>query len=226
MGDEPILAGMSPDRQVRLTVDGRDATVPDDGASLLEVLRDRLGVRGAKDGCSPQGQCGCCTVLVDGAPRVACVTPVRRVDGRSITTIAGLERAAHWADAFCATGASQCGFCTPGIIVRLDALRAGGAGAEDVDKLERALLAHLCRCTGWRTIEDAWRAFDDERRPARDMEAAERRAALEGATAQRVGREVALGLGGFADDTAPPDALVAVPDGAGGWAVAETLTEA
>jgi hypothetical protein len=165
-------------------------------------------------------------VLVDGAPRVACVTPARRVDGRSITTIAGLERASKWADAFCATGASQCGFCTPGIVVRLDALRAGGAGAEDVDKLERALLAHLCRCTGWRTIEDAWRAFDDERWPVRDRGAAERRAALEGGTAQRVGREVALGLGGFADDTAPLDALVAVPDGVGGWAVADTLTEA
>src|SRR5204862_668375 len=122
MGDEPILAGMSPDRQVRLTVDGRDATVPDDGASLLEVLRDRLGVRGAKDGCSPQGQCGCCTVLVDGAPRVACVTPVRRVDGRSITTIPGLPDADAWADAFVACGASQCGFCTPGIITRLASL--------------------------------------------------------------------------------------------------------
>ena len=217
---------MSPDHHVSLTVDGRPVTVRDDGASLLEVLRDRLGVRGPKDGCSPQGQCGCCTVLVDGAPRVACVTPVRRIDGRSITTIAGLERAPRWADAFCATGASQCGFCTPGIIVRVDALRAGGAGAEDVDKLERALLAHLCRCTGWRTIEDAWRAFDDESFPARDLDAAERRAALEGGTAQRVGRDVALGLGGFADDTAPADALVAVPDGVGGWAVADTLTDA
>src|SRR6185503_13134653 len=95
-----------------------------------------------------------------------------------------------------------------------------------VDKLERALLAHLCRCTGWRAIEDAWRAFDDESRPVRDRDAAERRAALEGGTAQLVGPEVALGLGGFADDTAPADALVAVPDGAGGWAVAETLTDA
>src|SRR3954462_189789 len=124
------------DSHVTFGVDGREGTVPDDGASLLEVLRDRLGIRSAKDGCSPQGQCGCCTVLVDGAPRVACVTPARRVNGRSITTIAGVERARRGADACCAAGASQCGFCTPGIIVRLDALRAGGAGAEDVDKLE------------------------------------------------------------------------------------------
>src|SRR5438445_6100628 len=145
--------------QVAFVVDGRPVSVDDDGASLLEVLRDRLGVRSPKDGCSPQGQCGCCTVLVDGAPRVACVTPIRRVAGREVTTVDGLERGPQWADAFCATGASQCGFCTPGIIVRLDALRASGATGHDVHKGERALLAHLCRCTGWRTIVDAWLAI-------------------------------------------------------------------
>src|ERR1043165_7617230 len=97
---------------IELEVDGRQVQVPDDGASLLEVLRDCLGARSPKDGCSPQGQCGCCTVLVDGAPRVACVTPTRRVAGRSITTVDGLadEERRAWADAFCATGASQCGF--------------------------------------------------------------------------------------------------------------------
>src|ERR1700737_2921440 len=96
-----------------LRVDGGSFDVPDDGASLLEVLRDRLGCRGVKDGCSPQGQCGCCTVLVDGSPRVACVTPARRVAGRRITTIDGMAESdrRRWADAFVATGASQCGFC-------------------------------------------------------------------------------------------------------------------
>src|SRR4051812_12385174 len=200
---------MVADSQVAFVVDGRDVVVDDDGASLLEVLRDRLGVRSPKDGCSPQGQCGCCTVLVDGAPRVACVTPVKRVAGRHVTTVDGLERAPRWADAFCATGASQCGFCTPGIVVRLDALRAGGAAVDDVDKVERALLAHLCRCTGWRTILDAWRSFD-EPHGARDLDAASRRAEIEGGVAQRVGSDVALGRGGFADDAAPSDALVAV----------------
>ncbi|MFZ1490750.1 MAG: 2Fe-2S iron-sulfur cluster-binding protein, partial [Ilumatobacteraceae bacterium] len=79
-------AGVRP-ATITLTVNGRPATVPADGASLLEVLRDRLGLRAAKDGCSPQGQCGCCTVLVDGQPRVACVTPAARVAGRSVTTL-------------------------------------------------------------------------------------------------------------------------------------------
>ncbi len=76
---------------IHLVVDGTAVTVPDDGSSLLAVLRERLGVTAVKDGCSPQGQCGCCTVLVDGAPRVACVTPARRVAGRVITTVDGLD---------------------------------------------------------------------------------------------------------------------------------------
>ena len=215
--------------QLPLTVDGRSVTVPDDGASLLEVLRDRLGITSAKDGCSPQGQCGCCTVFVDNEPRVACVTPARRVAGRSITTLDGLgERAQRWASAFCATGASQCGFCTPGIIMRLDGLRQRGVVRDDTDHVERALLAHLCRCTGWRTILDAWRAYDSEpvESEVRDLERASARASLEGGAVQRVAADVAIGGGGFADDTAPAGALVAVPDGSGGWSVAETLVEA
>jgi aerobic-type carbon monoxide dehydrogenase small subunit (CoxS/CutS family) len=199
-------------------VDDRDVEVPDDGASLLEALRDRLGIRSPKDGCSPQGQCGCCTVLVDGAPRVACVTPVRRIAGRAVTTLDGLPPADRqaWADAFTACGASQCGFCTPGIILRLHASTSRPADA---------LLAHLCRCTGWRTILDAV-AHKGTPAPPRDLEAAARRAELEGGVPQAVGPHVALGQGGFADDTAPLDALVAVPHPDGGWAVGETLTEA
>lgn len=209
-------------------VDGRSVEVADDGASLLEVLRDRLGLRSPKDGCSPQGQCGCCTVLVDGHPRVACVTPARRVAGRAVTTLEGLpdtERSS-WAGAFLACGASQCGFCTPGIIMRLSALHAAGRGHEK--EVDTALLAHLCRCTGWNTIKEAFNCFvgDAPAPPPRDMNAAARRAAIEGGAPQQVGDHVALGAAGFADDTAPAGALVAVPDGAGGWVVAETLIEA
>jgi aerobic-type carbon monoxide dehydrogenase small subunit (CoxS/CutS family) len=216
-------------RPVELTVDGRPVVVADTAGTLLDALRDHLGVRAPKDGCSPQGQCGCCTVLVDGAPRVACVTPVRRVAGRSITTVDGLpvdERDA-WAGAFCATGASQCGFCTPGIVVRLAGLRAKDPDADEA-AVGRALAAHLCRCTGWRTIQEAWVAVRDGRPGGgpRDLEAASRRATIEGRTPQRVGPDVALGEGGFADDGAPAGALVAVPDGRGGWAVGETLAAA
>ncbi|MEZ5268019.1 MAG: 2Fe-2S iron-sulfur cluster-binding protein [Microthrixaceae bacterium] len=82
---------------ISLEVNGCDVSVPEDhlGSSLLEVLRDVAGVISAKDGCAPQGQCGCCTVLVDGKARVACVTPVRRVAGRSVTTLEGLETQAR-----------------------------------------------------------------------------------------------------------------------------------
>src|SRR5438477_3191664 len=219
---------------LRLRVDGREVEVPDDGASLLEVLRDRLLVRTPKDGCSPQGQCGCCTVWVDGAPRVACVTPARRVGGRDVTTLEGLDPAvrAAWADAFYATGASQCGFCTSGIVMRLAALqRVGCPSTVGQAEVEGALLAHLCRCTGWRSILDAALTVGGAQVAGhngggRDVEAAAHRAALEGGVAQAVGPAIALGGGGFADDTAPAGALVAVPDGSGGWAVGETLQEA
>jgi aerobic-type carbon monoxide dehydrogenase small subunit (CoxS/CutS family) len=226
---------------IAFEVDSRKVEVPDDGADLLTVLRERLGLRSAKDGCSPQGQCGCCTVLVDGQPRVACVTPARRVRGRAITTLDGLDAAERrsWGEAFCTTGASQCGFCTPGIVMRLAGLQAKGAGADDLAAVQQALLAHLCRCTGWRTILDAWslhagsRAGSPASLPrltqvagARDLAAAAARATIEGRSPQRVAPEVALGQGGFADDRSPPGALVAVPDGSGGWAVGESLAEA
>ena len=211
-------------------LDGRGVTVPDDGTSLLDVLREHLGVRSAKDGCSPQGQCGCCTVWVDGSPRVACVTPARRVAGRRVTTVEGLDPAVRgrWAAAFCDAGASQCGFCTPGILMRLVGLEARGT-AMDETALGRALAAHLCRCTGWRTIfEAAGLAAEGPARlrAARDLDGAARRAAVEGGTSQQVGEDGVLGRAGFAEDGWPEDALVAVPDGAGGWALGETVAEA
>ena len=179
-----------------------------DGESLLSVLRERLGLVSVKDGCAPQGQCGCCTVLVDGEPRVACVTPAVRIEGRSVTTVEGLapDVRDQLASAFVATGGSQCGFCTPGIV-----MRACGARVRDLD---RALAAHLCRCTGWRTVYDAIRdegVRDTERDTERDLSAAARRAELEGGVPQVVRVDVPLGGAPFADDTAPRDALVAVP---------------
>ncbi len=216
---------------LRFVLDGRDVAVPDLGESLLDVMRRHLGVRSAKDGCSPQGQCGCCTVWVDGAPRVACVTPARRVAGRTVTTVEGLddETRARWANAFADSGASQCGFCTPGIVMRLAWLES--RGPFDEGAVTRALAAHLCRCTGWRTIVDAAaRAMGHGAPPRgstrRDLASAARRAELEGGSPQRAGTDVVLGRGGFSDDEAPADAVVAVPDGAGSWAIGTSAAEA
>jgi aerobic-type carbon monoxide dehydrogenase small subunit (CoxS/CutS family) len=215
---------------VEFVLDGRPVTVSGRGP-LLAALRDELGIRSAKDGCAPQGQCGCCTVWVDGEPRVSCVTPIARVAGRSITTIDGLD--AHvrddWAEALCDTGGSQCGFCTPGIVMRLTAARhTNGDRAE----IANSLTAHVCRCTGWQTIVDAavTVATGDRRTisrgSSRDLAAASRRATIEGRSPQRVAPDVALGAGGFADDTAPADALAAILAPSGEWVVASTVTEA
>ena len=148
--------------------------------SLLDALREDLGVRSVKDGCSPQGQCGCCTVLVDGVARVACVTPLRRVAGRSVTTADGLDHEVQTrlVGAFTRYGASQCGFCTPGILCRLAALGPGPTP----ERVESALLAHLCRCTGWRTIVAAACDASLLATPhvGGDSGAAARRATLEG----------------------------------------------
>jgi len=227
------LMGMASDEgpdMVRLTVDGVAVEVPDDGGTLLEVLRGHLGNLSVKDGCSPQGQCGCCTVLVDGQPRVSCVTPVRRVDGRTVTTLEGLAPAelTAWTDAFCATGGSQCGFCTPGIVVRFAGLRASApeGSPPDRDRAARSLHAHLCRCTGWQTVLEAWDAYGTAPAATIGDPATGRRAALEGRTRQVVGPEVVSGRGGFAADTAPEGSLVAVSDGDGGWVVGSTLHEA
>ena len=223
-----------------IVVDGATVVVADEQLTLLDVLREQLGVRSVKDGCSPQGQCGCCTVLVDGQPRVACVTPARRVQGRTITTLEGLDADVRdgWARAFAATGGSQCGFCTPGIICRFAGLHAKGADHDDRRVAARALAAHLCRCTGWHPIVDAWVAYpslkadpagaDLDHRAGADL-----RAGIEGRSPQSTGPHVPLGGGGFADDTAPAGALVAVQAGEGcesadehGWVVAETPVEA
>ncbi|MGA8724553.1 MAG: 2Fe-2S iron-sulfur cluster-binding protein, partial [Acidimicrobiales bacterium] len=149
------------------------------------------------------------------------MTPLRRVGGREVTTLEGLadEVRTAWAEALLASGGSQCGFCTPGIVMRLAAEGRSGSSPNAVteDQVERGLLAHLCRCTGWQTIEEAARIVRDEEEPRassdsnRDLEAAGARATLEGGAVQRVGADVVLGLAGFADDTTPPDASVAVP---------------
>ena len=207
-------------------LDGRPVSASG-SVTLLTALRDQLGVRSAKDGCAPQGQCGCCTVWVDGEPRVSCVTPVARVSGRAVTTLDGLDESVRdtWADAMCASGGSQCGFCTPGIVMRLAAERHRSADRADI---AASLTAHLCRCTGWQTIVDAATAVAVGARSSdsRDLDAAERRAAIEGRAVQIVSPRVVVGEGGFADDTAPDDAWVAVLAPDGSWSVAETVTEA
>jgi xanthine dehydrogenase molybdenum-binding subunit len=142
---------------VTFTLNGSSVHVRDDHPHLLAALREELDIISPKDGCSPSGQCGCCTVLVDGKALVACQVPLARVGGKSVTTLEGLpgpERD-RYAACFAATGALQCGFCTPGIVMRTKALvDKKGSGLERADAA-RHLGAHLCRCTGYVKILDA-----------------------------------------------------------------------
>ncbi|MGD0875466.1 MAG: molybdopterin cofactor-binding domain-containing protein [Acidimicrobiales bacterium] len=124
---------------------------------LLAALREELHVTSPKDGCSPSGQCGCCTVLIDGKASVSCQISLEKVAGKSITTLEGFEvgERERFAEAFAAAGALQCGFCTPGILVRVKALIDKKGSGLTRDEAARYLGAHLCRCTGYSKILDA-----------------------------------------------------------------------
>ncbi|HKP87576.1 MAG TPA: selenium-dependent xanthine dehydrogenase [Blastocatellia bacterium] len=128
----------------------------EDGASLLDVLRDNCGLISPKDGCSPTGQCGCCTVIVDDRAIVSCAMPARSVAGRSVLTLEGFsERERNtYADCFIAAGGLQCGFCTPGIVVRAKNLIDKNPDPTD-EQINRVLSMHHCRCTGYVKIVDS-----------------------------------------------------------------------
>lgn len=138
-------------------LNGTPVSVGDHHEHLLTALRDELGVMSPKDGCSPSGQCGCCTVIVDGKARVSCQTSLEKTAGTTVTTLEGLpeDERDRMADAFAAHGALQCGFCTPGILMRTKAM-IDKKGADLTRTNAAALLgAHLCRCTGYIKILDA-----------------------------------------------------------------------
>ncbi len=129
-----------------------------DNETLLETLRDRLGLTGAKRGCD-QGACGACTVLLDGRPVMSCLLLAVRAEGRRVTTIEGLSAGGSLHPlqrAFHESGAVQCGFCTPGMILSAKALLDSCPDPSDVD-IRHALAGNLCRCTGYAKIVEAVR---------------------------------------------------------------------
>ena len=151
---------------MEFTLDGRIVSAePREDESLLELLRDGFGLRSPKDGCAPEGSCGACTVLVDGHAVVSCAQRASRVAGKHVVTHAGLpERSRReWADAFAATGASQCGFCSPGIVLKAEALLAKDPEPSRA-AVAHALLGNLCRCTGYGKVIDAIEAVAAARR--------------------------------------------------------------
>nr|MBA3289561.1 2Fe-2S iron-sulfur cluster binding domain-containing protein [Acidimicrobiia bacterium] len=143
--------------RVSLIVNGEPVEVAADHPHLLSALRDELDLTAAKDGCSPSGQCGCCTVLIDGKAVVSCQQSLEKVAGKSITTLEGVDDDERelFARAFAACGGLQCGFCIPGIVMRAKAqIDKKGTALERPD-MARHLGAHLCRCTGYVKVLDA-----------------------------------------------------------------------
>jgi aerobic carbon-monoxide dehydrogenase small subunit len=145
--------------RIQLTVNGerREAEVWE-GESLLFALRERLGLPGSKNACE-QGECGSCSVLLDGTLVCACLVLAGQADGHHVVTVEGLAQDGQLhrvQEAFAQTGAVQCGFCTPGLIVATaDLLQRTPSPSED--EMREALSGNLCRCTGYAKIFDAVR---------------------------------------------------------------------
>jgi len=148
---------MSANCDIAFTLNGvkRELTVPAQ-MSALEMLRDRLGLTGTKYGCG-EGECGACTILVDGSTVNSCLMFAADCDGRELVTIEGVavsEAGERLRDAFVANGAVQCGFCTPGLMVQATHLIEHHPDADEA-AIRRGIEGNLCRCTGYRKIIDA-----------------------------------------------------------------------
>ncbi|MEV0405069.1 (2Fe-2S)-binding protein [Actinoallomurus sp. NPDC050550] len=146
--------------RVRFSVNDREQVADDvwEGESLLFVLRERLGLPGAKNACE-QGECGSCTVYLDGVPVCACLVAAGQAQGREVRTVEGLASADGLTPvqrAFVECGAVQCGFCTPGLLVQADDLITRVPDPSDAE-IREALAGNLCRCTGYEKILDAVR---------------------------------------------------------------------
>jgi aerobic-type carbon monoxide dehydrogenase small subunit (CoxS/CutS family) len=147
-------------RLIRFTLNGREVSAEvESHRMLLEMLRDHFQLTGAKDGCG-QGECGACTVLVDGLSILSCLYPAFEVEGKSVTTIEGLVGEGNELHpiqrAFVEHGGIQCGFCTPGMIMSAKALLDENPDPTE-EEINRGIAGNLCRCTGYVQIVDSIR---------------------------------------------------------------------
>ena len=154
--------------KLELEVNGRAALVETHPAKrLLDVLREECGLTGTKEGCG-EGECGACTVLLDGRPVMSCLVPACQAEGRRVTTIEGLTRNGElhpMQEAFAREGGAQCGICTPGMILAAVAWARDPRAAADAGE---ALAGNLCRCTGYTRIFAAVAAALDASREAEE----------------------------------------------------------
>ena len=142
--------------KINFQLNGKPVTASyEPGMDFLEVLREECGIVSAKNGCAPEGTCGCCTVLVDGKPVMSCLRKPEQMEGHSVTTLEGLEPEMHrvLTEAFVLEGGVQCGFCIPGILVRASSMLQQGI-TDNREAVAKGLSAHVCRCTGYQRILD------------------------------------------------------------------------
>jgi len=144
-------------------INGKSVSRPiESNAILLDVLRDQVGTLGVKRGCD-MGTCGCCSVLIDGKPKLSCLILAQEVGGCQITTVEGLADGHHLhpiQEMFGEYGGSQCGFCTPGFLVVISALLEENSSPSD-NEIKKAIEGNLCRCTGYQQIVDSVRAASE-----------------------------------------------------------------
>ncbi len=196
--DEAPASCRGQNMTIAFRLNGSPATVDANHPHLLSALRSGLGVTSPKDGCSPSGQCGACTVLVDGKAVASCLVSLEKAEGKDITTLEGFaaDERERYADAFAAKGALQCGFCTPGIIVRTKALIDQKGADLDRSTIEGRLGAHLCRCTGYTKIVEAVELLaSGEPIPKRELSGA-----IGGDGPKYEAQALSLGDRGFVDD--------------------------
>lgn len=151
---------------MEFTLNGQPRTYTvDPELNLLTYLRDVAGLISPKDGCSGEGVCGCCTILVDGAARLSCRMKVKDVAGRLVTTAEGLSARERdvFADAFVAKGGVQCGFCTPGIVMKAKAMLDKNPNPTR-EEIAGGLSGNICRCTGYNQIVESIEAAAAELR--------------------------------------------------------------
>ncbi len=175
--------------------------------SLLEVLREKFKITSVKNGCAPQGQCGACLAIIDGSPKNACAVIMEKVEGKTVLTLEGVSEDERqlYARAFQSAAGLQCGFCTPGLVLRIKWLTDRGR-ALSRDAIARALNGHLCRCTGYVKIVDAVEMIFAAKQSGQLPELLQR-----GGVGQSLGRyqglEMALGARPFVADMAVPGLL-------------------
>ncbi len=193
---------------IEFTLNGRPVSseIRED-ETLLDVLRERLGLTSMKDGCAPEGSCGACTVMVDGKAVVSCAQKARHAEGKAVTTLDGLpeERRREWAHAFVAAGASQCGFCSPGIVMKAEAMLNKNPSPSR-GEVARGLAGNLCRCTGYVKIVDAVELAAAARR-GEGLPELDTSGRVGMRTPRYHGLELALGDKPYVNDMTEPDML-------------------